>query len=475
MATLQHRSEPLVARLDPHWQWAVSTTQEAWARYRAYVTEREVMQVDRQFFPAVIELQETPPSPTARLLLKAVCGLVGIALLWSIIGKIDIIAAGEGKTVPNGRVKVVQPLEAGIIRKLLVEDGQRVRKGDVLVELDVTQTGADRERLTEEGQVLDADIRRINALLKGGPLPVLTDIPAAIHTMQQELYTQTKGKHAAEMEALNQELAQHRSEASDAADQVKRLETATSLLKSRSDRLARLVKEGFYARNRYDLDETERSRMMRELEGMRARGVQAAAAVTATEEKLKATQAEFERALLSELAEKEQRKLVVTKELAKAEERNRQQTLVAPIDGTVQELKVHTLGGVVTPAQELMKVVPFEDALEAEVLIANKDIGFVKEGQSVAIKLEAFPYTKYGLLHGHVKSLSLDAINDEKLGLVYRARIAMDEAVVNVGEKTVVLTSGLTLAAEIKTGTRRIIEYFLSPLMEYAHESIQER
>jgi hemolysin D len=475
LVRLQRLCAPHASRLNARLEDAYAWAQDAWRRYGAWVAEHEVMRLDRAYQPAVIELQETPASPTARLFLKGTIALVVLALLWSIFGKIDIVASGQGKIIPTGRVKVIQPLEAGVIKAIHAEDGQKVKQGDVLVELDLTQTEADTERLGGERLTREADVSRLRALLDGKPMPNFANLSPDLVAVQENLFSQVSDKHTAEIAALEDELTQRESEHIDARQQVNRLVTTVKLMADRADRIQKLVAEGFYARNRFALDETERLRLARELSSQRERMIQSAAGVSGTKQKIAAAEAEFRRTLLSDLADKEDRRLLVTKELEKAEQRNRQHTLLAPIDGTVQEVKIHTLGGVVTPAQELMKVVPFEDALEAEVLIPNKDIGFIKPGQPVAIKLEAFPFTKYGLINGDVKSVSLDAIPDEKLGLVYAARIGMKQGTIRVADKDVVLGPGLALSAEVKTGTRRIIEYFLSPLMEYADEAIRER
>lgn len=447
----------------------------AWRRYRQWVEERDRLTLDRQFQPAVIELLDTPPSPATRVFILGLIAALLLGLAWSIFGRVDIIAIGQGKIIPTGRVKIIQPLEAGVVKALHVEDGRAVQKGDVLVELDLTQTEADSQRLSSEKLAREADVSRLTALIEGKPMPDFTDLRSDQATNQSNLFRQLADKHAADMAALRDELTQRTSEREDAAQQVQRLQATLTLMTGRSERLRTLVKEGFYARNRFDLDETERLRIARDLASQRQRQVQARAAMAATEQKIAAADADFQSRLLTELADKEDRRVLVTKELEKANQRQGLQTLRSPIAGTVQELKIHTIGGVVTPAQELMKIVPFQDALEAEVVIPNKDIGFVKAGQPVAIKLDAFPFTKYGLVDGQVKNVSLDAIPDEQLGLIYTARISLNRATIRVGDEDVILGPGLSISAEIKTGTRRIIEYFLSPLAEYAHDAIRER
>jgi hemolysin D len=159
----------------------------------------------------------------------------------------------------------------------------------------------------------------------------------------------------------------------------------------------------------------------------------------------------------------------------KADTRGKLMKLTSPVDGTIQQLGVHTVGGVVTPAQPMMVIVPRDNALEVEAFVENKDVGFVKAGQDAEVKIETFQYTKYGTIHAKVISVSHDAINDEKRGLIYLARVKMDRSTINVDGSEVNLSPGMAVSAEVKTGKRRVIEYFLSPLLQYGHESLRER
>lgn len=185
--------------------------------------------------------------------------------------------------------------------------------------------------------------------------------------------------------------------------------------------------------------------------------------------------AETRKLVLDMLHEAEQKVTTAEQELIKAEQRKKLLQLKAPVDGTVQQLAVHTIGGVVTRAQPLMIIVPTQDGLEVEAFVENKDIGFVHPGQNAEIKIETFQYTKYGVIHGKVKSVSSDAIQDEKRGLVYSSRIKLERTNIHVGEKLVNLSPGMAVTVEIKTGKRRVIEYFLTPLMQHTSESLRER
>ncbi|EMK7255348.1 alpha-hemolysin T1SS ABC transporter subunit HlyD, partial [Escherichia coli] len=166
---------------------------------------------------------------------------------------------------------------------------------------------------------------------------------------------------------------------------------------------------------------------------------------------------------------------LLTLELAKNEERQQASVIRAPVSGKVQQLKVHTEGGVVTTAETLMVIVPEDDTLEVTALVQNKDIGFINVGQNAIIKVEAFPYTRYGYLVGKVKNINLDAIEDQRLGLVFNVIISIEENGLSTGNKNISLSSGMAVTAEIKTGMRSVISYLLSPLEESVTESLRER
>ena len=208
------------------------------------------------------------------------------------------------------------------------------------------------------------------------------------------------------------------------------------------------------------------------------------------------TKAEYRRTLFGELAEAGRKAAALAADLSKAEQRTKLQQLTAPVSGVVQQLAVHTVGGVVTPAQALMVIVPRDSQLEVEAMVSNHDVGFVHAGDEVEIKVDTFDFTRYGLLHGKVRSISSDAIvrdaqsdkSTDKLAgslsassepkgqeLTYSARISLDQAQMQVDDNMVKLSPGMAVTAEIKTASRRIISYLFSPLIQYRQESLRER
>lgn len=231
----------------------------------------------------------------------------------------------------------------------------------------------------------------------------------------------------------------------------------------------------FVSRHGYLEQEQARIEQERDLAAQQAKLEEIRAAMLESQRQRAALIAETRRATLDALNQAEQKVASLSQELLKAENRGRLMRLTTPVGGVVQQLAVHTVGGVVTPAQPLLVIVPNDNPLEVEVFVDNKDIGFVHAGQEVEIKVEIFPFTRYGTLHGTLIQVSSDAIQDEKRGLVYAARVKMARTTLEIDGRIVNLTPGMAVTVEIKTGKRRVIEYFLSPLLQYKDESLRER
>ena len=430
---------------------------------------------DREFLPAALEIQDTPASPLGRFLIWFLCGFLTLAILWASFGKVDIVAVGEGKITPSGNIKVVQPFETGVIKEILVKDGQRVEAGDVLIRMDITETGAEKARLEHDLILARADMIRLNALVNNEPALFPDMFSEELIMMQFDRLETQRSEQRAKVSSLRKSVEQKQAEVRSVESEINRLASTLPLIREREKIITDLVKKGIEAKiNALSIKE-ERIGQENELQTFKERLQEVAASLSSAEEQLLASESEFKRLMLTELTETKQRANALEKELSKASNKYELQTLKSPISGTVQELMIHTVGGVVTPAQELLKVVPELATLEANIFLQNKDIGFVEEGQHVAIKLEAFPFTKYGMIDGTVTHVSHDAIQDEEKGLIFKAKVQMDQDHIMVRGKQVNLTSGMSLSGEIKTGQRRIIEYFLSPILKYQAEVIRER
>ena len=434
-----------------------------------------------EFLPAALEIREAPPSPVGRAIVWSIVILFTVAILWACIGKIDIVAVAQGKVVPGDRTKLIQPLEIGTISAIHVADGQSVKKGDVLIDLDTTGTQADATRLGNELSTAQVEFARAGALVKAMQTntPPVANWPkeagADILEPQRQLLAGQWRQYRAHLGSLDNEQARRQAELAGTEEQIKKLEGTLPLVSERAQSLKVLAEKQLSPRNTYLEIEQQRIEQTQDLAAQRQHRRELISNLAQIKEQRRAEAADALNKALVELADAERRGQGLNQETIKASQRNQLLRLTSPVDGVVQQLAVHTVGGVVTPAQQLMVIVPKEDNIEVEAVIDNKDIGFVREGQQAEVKVDAFPYTKYGTLDAELIDVSDDAIQDEKRGLIFTARVLLKQSVMRIDEKLIHLSPGMAVTVEVKTGTRRLIEYVLSPLMQYASESVRER
>lgn len=435
------------------------------------------------FLPAALALQEAPVHPAPRIIQWTIMAFAVLTLLWACIGEIDVVATATGKIVPSGKSKVIQPSEVAVVKAIHVYDGQTVKAGEVLVELDTQITGADVQRLQSDLLAAQVDTARASALLDAieesrDPASLVGRIPQASESQQLSAQTWLRGQYLELQSALQQsdaEIAQRTAEIQAARAWVAKLQESLPIAQQLAADYKRLLDKAYIAKHAYLEKEQQRLNQERELAVQQARVLELQAARQQAESRRQSVLAQTRRAMLDLLHESEQRAAGLQQELSKAEQRNRLMHLTAPVDGTVQQLAIHTTGGVVTEAQPLMVIVPSNQPVEVEALLENKDIGFVRPGQEVEVKVDTFTFTKYGVVHGTVQSISDDAIEDERLGLVYSTRIQLKENSILVGSQQVPLSPGMSIRAEVKTDKRKVIDYFLSPLKKYVDESLAER
>jgi hemolysin D len=466
------RLQPVLASLRHH----KDVWMAAWAHESSLPDREPIGSKELEFLPAVLEIQESPPSPVGRAVAGAIIGVFAVGVLWASFGKIDIIAVAKGKIIPSDYSKVIQPLESGVIKAIHVRDGQAVKKGDVLIELDPTEASAEQARLTNEQALAQVDAARLRALIAGeGKLRAPKDANPRLVALEQQRLRDQLMEYQSKLEAARL-LVEQRSAALEATKvNIERLEQTVPMLNQRADAFKKLADEHFVSQVQYLEIESQRVDKVKELAGQRHKLVQDQAALAEAQKSYSGLESEFRQARRAELADAQTKSVSLSNEVVKAGQKTSQQTLTAPIDGIVQQLAVHTIGGVVTPAQQLLVVVPKEHQLEVEAWVENKDIGFVNPDQAVEVKVETFPFTRYGTIDGKVITVSQDAVPIDKVGLVYTARVLMNRSKIQVENKQVNLAPGMAVTVEIKTGQRRLIEYFLSPLLRYKDESVRER
>ena len=437
-----------------------------------------------EFLPAALEIQETPPSPIGRAISISIAVLFVIAVTWACVGQIDIVAVAHGKIVPSDRTKLIQPQEIGTVRAIYVKEGQVVNKGDVLVELDTTTTEADEKRIEHETLLAKMEQIRANTLIEAvntkqtfNSLTVnwpQNTAPEISATQQQLLQGQWQ-EYQARLNSLNNEQTRRQAELAGTDEIIIKLENTLPLITERAESIKALSEKQMVSRNDYLVIEQERIEKAQDLAAQKKRREELVATLDQIKDDQNAYQAEFTNNALAQLAEAERKLNGLQHELVKAKQHTWLQKLTAPVNGVVQQLAVHTIGGVVTPAQQLMVVVPKEEGIEVEAVIENKDIGFVFEGQTAEVKVDAFPFTKYGIIDAELLNVSNDAVPDENLGLIYTSRVLLKQSAILVGEKMINLSPGMSVTVEVQTGKRRLIEYIFSPLVQYVDESVRER
>ena len=446
---------------------------DAWqARHAGSTIERDADQI--AFLPAHLELIERPASPLARTLARTITALFCIGLAWSILGHVDIVASAPGKTVATSRTKTIQPVETAIVRRIAVRDGDRVHVGDLLIELDEATNEADGKQASEALAVARVASERYEHLLRAIESGA-THLPAAEPSRARELAALDLAQFRTRRTTLEATLDQRQREAATVRALIPSLEAGARIAAKRRDDTDKLRASHHVAEHEFLVREQEWLDAGRNLTNQRSRAAELASAIEAATHELenhiataKQQAAEQRRQARDSVAQYEQ-------DVARTTKRTGQLALRAPVDGTVQQLAVHTVGGVVTPGQALLVVVPDNDPLEIESTILNQDIGFVRRGQHATVKIESFPYTRYGFIEGTVQSVSHDAAQDEKLGLVFPTRVRLQKTALNIDGVGVNLTAGMNVTVEIKTGRRRLIDYLVDPLKVHVSEAARER
>ena len=461
-----------------------------WARYRAvwaaaWAERKRLDGVPRgadelDFLPAALSLQETPPHPVPRLLAWLLMALFIIALAWACLGRVDIVAIAPGRIVVSDRTKVIQPLEPSVVRQVLVKDGDHVDAGQVLVELDPTLAKADRSSVRTQYLAALSDELRAGALLKAMDTGVVAitagiehDLPLAL--LRQQLQAEWQDV-VSKRSRLMGEVARKSAELDTARELVLKFEAIVPLTRQRETDYQALVNQGFVSSHATQDRTRERVELERDLATQRARVIEAQAGLSEAKQALAAFEAETRRIFHERQFVSSSKRAQLQAEGLKAEQRERLTQLKAPVSGIIQQVAVHSVGGVVTSAQPLMVVVPDTEEVTALVQVANLDIGFVYPNQVAEIKLETFPYVLFGTVPGRVTFLGNDAVTDEKTGVsTYPATLTLERRHVLVDGKAVAISPGMNVTAEIKTGHRRVIEFLLSPIVRAGKESLRER
>ena len=466
---------------------------------------------DREFLPAALEILETPPSPVRTGLLVIICAFVVVALGWAYVSRIDIIAVAQGKLQPTGRVKVIQPLETSRVVATLVENGQAVKAGEVLVELDPSDAAAEAGGVAANLASYRAEVLRRQAAIDRAQTDAAAKtmtpklaviwpdaIPPAIRQREERVYTADMLQLKAQVASLTAQSAQKRAEQERLRATIVAEDNLIATLQQRVTMKSTLIDRN--AGSKADLiDATETLQDQKTtLAQQKGQLAEAEAAMLVFGKDIARAYETFIADNAQKLAEAERQAGDFSERYAKAKARLDHMTLKSPIDGTVQASTLTTVGQVVTSGQELMRIVPEGAALEIECYLPNKDIGFVKTGDHAIIKIESFPFTRYGTIEATVIRVAHDAIPEpdaeqmEKDGtrssqalsqaggqrtqnLVFPVTLRPTSRNIDIDGTPIPLGAGMAVTAEIRTGSRRILEYVFSPLVKVGSEAMKER
>jgi len=432
---------------------------------------------------ALAFIERLPPAKAPRIVLWSVCTLFGLTLVWSLVARLDIVAVAEGRLVPTTYSKIVQPAESGVVREILVKDGDAVAAGQVLVRMDPTLAGADSRSLAGDVALRRLTLRRIDAELAGRTLALGKGEDAALFAQVQ---AQGSARRQAYLDALAQENSQRDRVAAElraATEILNKLKATAPLVQQQADAYERLVKDGFFSPLAVQDKRREAINLQQDLKSQEAVGAALAAHLAAQDKKIANLRSQYRSQLQTERVETAAQLAKLEQEAAKQGYREAMLELKAPQTGIVKDLATTTVGAVVAPGTVLLTVVPKDEPLVAEVRVRHEDIGFVEVGQFVKIKLAAYPFQKYGMVEGTVRTVAPDVsaatTQDARMpspaDLGFKAIVALNTQQLTARGQPFVLNPGMQVVAEIWQGERTVMEYLLSPVTATVIQAGRER
>ncbi|MDK8323167.1 HlyD family type I secretion periplasmic adaptor subunit [Campylobacter ureolyticus] len=424
-----------------------------------------------EFKPVIIEIEDTPQNPLGRTILYIVLSLIIFTFLWLFLAKIDIVVSSQGKVIPNGEIKILKPLESGVVSKILVKEGDKVLKGDTLMSIDPSVTTVNLQTKENELNNLNMSIIRLRALgnesnLTNEELNLLSNSELNLFLNQKNSYDNSINQYKFSIEELNFNIESSK-------DEIIRL---NNLLNKNKNRLNRLEKvKDIISLKEYDELQKEVYDLTSKLNIAKNNKTAAINKLNATKEELEVFKQNSKGKFLDELITKQKEANLIKAEINAYLFQSKQQLIKSPVDGYVGKLLVNTESGVVNSGEALITIIPANEPLIIKATTLNKEIGFLKEGQKVAIKIDTFNFQKYGKLDGELIHIANDAIEDEKLGIVYEIKVKPLKTTLNIDGEIKNIEPGMSVIAEVKVGKRRVIELFIYPIIKYLDEGLSVR
>lgn len=424
-----------------------------------------------EFKPVIIEIEDTPQNPLGRTILYIVLSLIIFTFLWLFLAKIDIVVSSQGKVIPNGEIKILKPLESGVVSKILVKEGDKVLKGDTLMSIDPSVTTVNLQTKENELNNLNMSIIRLKALgnesnLTNEELNLLSNSELNLFLNQKNSYDNSINQYKFSIEELNFNIKSSK-------DEIIRLNNLLNKNQNRLNRLERV--KDIISLKEYDELQKEVYDLTSKLNIAKNNKTAAINKLNATKEELEVFKQNSKGKFLDELITKQKEANLIKAEINAYLFQSKQQLIKSPVDGYVGKLLVNTESGVVNSGEALITIIPANEPLIIKATTLNKDIGFLKEGQKVAIKIDTFNFQKYGKLDGELIHIANDAIEDEKLGIVYEIKVKPLKTTLNIDGEIKNIEPGMSVIAEVKVGKRRVIELFIYPIIKYLDEGLSVR
>ena len=424
-----------------------------------------------EFKPVIIEIEDTPQNPLGRTILYIVLSLIIFTFLWLFLAKIDIVVSSQGKVIPNGEIKILKPLESGVVSKILVKEGDKVLKGDTLMSIDPSVTTVNLQTKENELNNLNMSIIRLRALgnesnLTNEELNLLSNSELNLFLNQKNSYDNSINQYKFSIEELNFNIKSSK-------DEIIRLNNLLNKNQNRLNRLERV--KDIISLKEYDELQKEVYDLTSKLNIAKNNKTAAINKLNATKEELEVFKQNSKGKFLDELITKQKEANLIKAEINAYLFQSKQQLIKSPVDGYVGKLLVNTESGVVNSGEALITIIPANEPLIIKATTLNKDIGFLKEGQKVAIKIDTFNFQKYGKLDGELIHIANDAIEDEKLGIVYEIKVKPLKTTLNIDGEIKNIEPGMSVIAEVKVGKRRVIELFIYPIIKYLDEGLSVR
>ena len=441
----------------------------------------EEKEKETEFLPAILEVTETPPSPTGRIVMWSIMLLLVVGLAWGFLGHINEVAVAPGKVIPSGQAKTVQVKNKGIINEIRVEEGDQVQEGDVLVVLDPTTTSADYDSLRKRAAYYKLDIQRLTAELTGDPFIPEEDPDLEAHDLAAELalYQSRTSDYQTQRQSRQDVITQKEARLRATQATYERYNEGLKIAQEKERRLTDLFHQSAVSEFQLLEQQNQTIEYAKSAQAQLDEISSIQAEIAEAEQNLANVDASYRKDIMTALVDSKKEYYSITESIKKAEEDSRLATIVAPISGRVYNLAVHTVGGIVTDAQALMQIIPEDVSLEFEVYADNKDIGFIRVDQVAEVKVETFNFQKFGMVDAKVTEVSADAVNDasdiernKKFKLILEP---IGAPVMDVFGEDVPLSVGMNVSAEIKIKEKRIVDFFLDPFRRYTSEALRER